>query len=85
MCVEDAEMFGCLLALNRDVHDVPLPIYEQERKVGRFQRISKTLEGRKVAHKLPVELQHHIAGLQAGRLSQTAFFNIGDDDSTIHR
>ena len=52
-----------LVALNRDVEHVPLPVDEQEREVGRFQRIGQTLKDREAADILPVEFQHHITRL----------------------
>ena len=65
-----------LLALNRKVHDVPLPIDEQECKVGRFQRVCETLEGCEIVDHLTIEFEHDVARLETGGFCQTAFFNV---------
>jgi hypothetical protein len=55
-----------LLALNRHVHDVSLPIDQQECKIGRFQRVGETLEGCEIVDRLTIEFEHDVARLETG-------------------
>lgn len=54
-----------LLALDGDVHDVPLPIDQQEGKIGGFERIGEPLKHGEVGNMLTIELQDHVARLEA--------------------
>ena len=74
-----------LFALNRDVHDVPLPIDQQERQIGWLNRIGESLKHVEVGNRLTIELQYHVARLETGGFSQTAFFNVGHHDPTGDR
>jgi hypothetical protein len=53
-----------LLALNWDVHDVPLPIDQQERQIGWLNRVGQSLKHVEVGNRLTIELQHHVAWLE---------------------
>ena len=43
-----------LLPLNRDIHDIPLAVHEQEGEVGGFEGIGEALQDRKTVYMLSV-------------------------------
>ena len=52
-----------LLALNRNVEGVSLPIDQQEGKIGWLNRIGQSLKHGKVDNRLTIEFHHHVARL----------------------
>ncbi len=55
-----------LLALNRNIENVSLPIDQQESKFGGLNRIGQSLKHGKVGNVLTIEFQHHVPGLETG-------------------
>ena len=54
-----------LFPLNRNVHDIALPIDEQEGEIGKFQWLGVALENNKHIHILLIEFQHNVIWLES--------------------
>src|SRR6185436_18368273 len=65
-----------LFVLNRNIEDIPLPVDQQEGKIGWLNRIGQALKRSEVENWLPIEFKHNVTGLEAGGLGQTTFLNI---------